>query len=114
MLERIRRQRAPHLEALPLTTDPAVLARAAARAADASFSQQLRDAEQAAARLGADLPHSTVLAPVAGLHDWPGFDVESHRETRHASKLMARLYGALEKAYPITYFIAGTNPAVSL
>ena len=64
VLERIRRQRAPHLEALPLTTDPAVLARAAARAADASFSQQLRDAEQAAARLGADLPHSTVL--VAG------------------------------------------------
>ena len=64
VLERIRRQRAPHLETLPLTTDRAVLARAAARAADASFSQQLRDAEQAAARLGADLPHSTVL--VAG------------------------------------------------
>lgn len=31
------------------------------------------------------------------------FDVESHRETRHASQLMARLYAALEKAYPANY-----------
>jgi hypothetical protein len=28
------------------------------------------------------------------------FDVEAHNETKHASKLMARLYAAMEKAYP--------------
>ena len=28
------------------------------------------------------------------------FDVEAHNETKHASKLMARLYTAMEKAYP--------------
>ena len=61
ILERIRRQRAPHLEALPLATDPAVLARATVRASDLSLQQQLRDAKQTAVRLGADLPHTTVL-----------------------------------------------------
>lgn len=30
------------------------------------------------------------------------FDVEAHNETKHASKLMARLYAAMEKAYPAT------------
>ncbi|MBK7595014.1 MAG: hypothetical protein IPP98_06495 [Gemmatimonadetes bacterium] len=61
ILERIRRQRAPHLETLPLATDPSVLARATVRASDLSLQQQLRDAKQTAARLGADLPHTTVL-----------------------------------------------------
>lgn len=61
ILERIRRQRAPHLAALPLATDAAVLRLAGIRAADPALQQRLREAQQAAALLGADLPHTTVL-----------------------------------------------------
>ena len=41
------------------------------------------------------LDASTVLAKVR-----QAFDVEAQNETKHASKLMARLYTAMEKAYP--------------
>jgi|CXWL01.1.fsa_nt_gi hypothetical protein len=61
LLERIRRQRAPHLDVLPFATDPSVLAAATTRATDATLHQQLREATQAAAVHGADLPHTTVL-----------------------------------------------------
>ncbi len=61
LLERVRRQRAPHLATLPLATDAAVLARASARAADPALHQQLREASRSAASHGGDLPHTTVL-----------------------------------------------------
>ncbi|MCE0488266.1 class I SAM-dependent DNA methyltransferase [Ornithinimicrobium sediminis] len=41
------------------------------------------------------LDSNAVLAKVR-----QAFDVEAHNETKHASKLMARLYAAMEKAYP--------------
>ena len=41
------------------------------------------------------LDSNTVLAKVR-----QAFDVEAQNETKHASKLMARLYTAMEKAYP--------------
>lgn len=41
---------------------------------------------------------NAVLAKVRG-----AFDVESKNETKRASKLMARMYGAVEKAYPAGY-----------
>ncbi|WP_042284763.1 class I SAM-dependent DNA methyltransferase [Nocardiopsis alba] len=41
------------------------------------------------------LDSNAVLAKVR-----QAFDVEAHNETKHASKLMARLYTAMEKAYP--------------
>ncbi len=41
------------------------------------------------------LDSNAVLAKVR-----QAFDVEAHNETKHASKLMARLYSAMEKAYP--------------
>ena len=41
------------------------------------------------------LDANTVLTKVR-----QAFDVEAHNETKHASKLMARLYTAMEKAYP--------------
>src|SRR5699024_4905060 len=43
------------------------------------------------------LDSNAVLAKVR-----QAFDVEAANETRHASKLMARLYAAMEKAYPAT------------
>ena len=43
----------------------------------------------------ASLDSSAVLARVR-----LAFDVEAHNETKHASKLMARMYAAMEKAYP--------------
>ena len=43
------------------------------------------------------LDANTVLARVRS-----AFDVEAQNETKHASKLMARLYAAMEKAYPST------------
>ena len=43
------------------------------------------------------LDSNTVLAKVR-----QAFDVEAHNETKHASKLMARLYTAMERAYPAT------------
>ncbi len=41
------------------------------------------------------LDPNTVLAKVRA-----AFDVETQNETKHASKLMARMYAAMEKAYP--------------
>ncbi len=41
------------------------------------------------------LDSNTVLARVR-----QAFDVETQNETKYASKLMARLYAAMEKAYP--------------
>lgn len=41
------------------------------------------------------LDSNAVLAKVR-----QAFDVEAHNETKHASKLMARLYTSMEKAYP--------------
>ncbi|MFK5645121.1 class I SAM-dependent DNA methyltransferase [Ornithinimicrobium sp. LYQ121] len=43
------------------------------------------------------LDSNAVLAKVR-----QAFDVEAHNETKHASKLMARLYTAMEKSYPST------------
>lgn len=43
------------------------------------------------------LDSNAVLAKVR-----QAFDVEAHNETKHASKLMARLYTSMEKAYPST------------
>ncbi|MBB1514194.1 class I SAM-dependent DNA methyltransferase [Tessaracoccus sp. MC1627] len=43
------------------------------------------------------LDSNTVLAKVR-----QAFDIEAQNETKHASKLMARLYAAMEKAYPAT------------
>ena len=43
------------------------------------------------------LDSNAVLAKVR-----QAFDVEASNETKHASKLMARLYAAMEKAYPAT------------
>jgi hypothetical protein len=60
-----------------------------------SFDARIRSLELP---LEASLSVTDVLVKVRS-----AFDVESHRETRHASKLMARLYGALEKAYPNSY-----------
>lgn len=101
MLERVRRQRAPHLDALPLTTDATVLADAAMRAGDAALQQQLRDATQAAASLGADLPHTTVLLagcdegdavlPLPG--DPPAVVLFLDREADNAALLLAKVRG---------------------
>jgi hypothetical protein len=44
------------------------------------------------------LDPNAVLAKVRS-----AFDVETQEETRHASKLMARLYASMEKAYPAGY-----------
>jgi hypothetical protein len=52
--------------------------------------------------LDAPLHANAVLARVRA-----AFDVETQNETRHASKLMARMYEALEKAYP-----DGSDPRV--
>lgn len=47
------------------------------------------------------LPHDVVLDSNAVLAKVrQAFDVEAKNETKHASKLMARLYSAMEKAYP--------------
>lgn len=47
------------------------------------------------------LPLDTILDPNAVLAKVrAAFDVEAQNETKHASKLMARLYAAMEKAYP--------------
>ncbi len=48
--------------------------------------------------LDATLDPNAVLAKVRA-----AFDVEAQNETRHASKLMARLYTAMEKAYPTVH-----------
>lgn len=48
--------------------------------------------------LDVTLDTNTVLAKVRA-----AFDVEAQNETKHASKLMARLYSALEKAYPADF-----------
>ena len=55
-----------------------------------------------AAKLNAiRLPFDVTLDPNAVLAKVrSAFDVEAQNETRHASKLMARLYTAMEKAYP--------------
>lgn len=60
-LERVRRQRAPHADRLPLATDPVTLQHAAARASNSSLQQGLRRVAQLAAELGADSVHTTVL-----------------------------------------------------
>jgi len=53
------------------------------------------------------LPFDVALDPNAVLAKVrAAFDVEAQNETKHASKLMARMYAAMEKAYP-----AGHNPA---
>ncbi|MGJ3224762.1 class I SAM-dependent DNA methyltransferase [Micromonospora aurantiaca (nom. illeg.)] len=50
------------------------------------------------------LPHDALLDVNAVLAKVRGaFDVESNNETKRASKLMARMYAALEKAYPASY-----------
>jgi len=49
------------------------------------------------------LPHDVILDSNAVLAKVrQAFDVEVKNETKHASKLMARLYAAMEKAYPKT------------
>ncbi|MEU6227557.1 DNA methyltransferase [Streptomyces sp. NPDC047042] len=48
--------------------------------------------------LDAALDPNAVLAKVRS-----AFDVEAHNETKHASKLMARMYTAMEQAYPAGY-----------
>lgn len=49
------------------------------------------------------LPHDVILDSNAVLAKVrQAFDVEATNETKHASKLMARLYAAMEKAYPAT------------
>jgi hypothetical protein len=48
--------------------------------------------------LDAALDPNAVLAKVRA-----AFDVEAQNETKHASKLMARMYAALEKSYPASY-----------
>lgn len=60
-LERVRRQRAPHADRLPLATDNVALHRAAARASNTSLHQGMRGATHRAAELGADTDHTTVL-----------------------------------------------------
>lgn len=53
------------------------------------------------------LPFDVVLDPNAVLaRVRAAFDVEAQNETKHASRLMARLYAAMEQAYP-----AGHDPA---
>lgn len=60
-LERVRSQRAPHADRLPLATDDVALHRAAARASNPSLHQGMRGVAQRAAGLGADIDHTTVL-----------------------------------------------------
>lgn len=55
------------------------------------------------------LDSNAVLAKVR-----QAFDVEAQNETKHASKLMARLYAAMEKAYPATTHPKGRDHEISM
>jgi hypothetical protein len=52
---------------------------------------------------------NTVLAKVR-----QAFDVEAQNETKHASKLMARMYAAMEKSYPPGYNTAKRDHQISV
>ncbi len=59
--------------------------------------------------LDVSLDPNAVLAKVRS-----AFDVETQNETRHASKLMARLYTAMDKAYPTTVDRATKDHQISV
>lgn len=61
------------------------------------------------------LPFDTLLDSNAVLTKVrQAFDVEAHNETKHASKLMARLYAAMEKAYPAATTRADQDHEISV
>ena len=61
------------------------------------------------------LPHDVILDSNAVLAKVrQAFDVEATNETKHASKLMARLYAAMEKAYPATTSRAERDHEISV
>ncbi|MEO5798023.1 MAG: hypothetical protein ABIZ70_07685 [Gemmatimonadales bacterium] len=69
LLERLRRQRAPHDAELALERDPVVLRRLAHRAADPEWQQRLRDTMARAASLGADVAATVTLLSGDGTGD---------------------------------------------
>lgn len=59
--------------------------------------------------IDASLDPNAVLAKVRA-----AFDVEAQNETKRASKLMARMYSALEKSYPSGYQVAVRDHEISV